>query len=61
MFGFFTDAVENALDIGIDLLDGEAPNRRQLAKLIDAGMTIAAISSATGIATDVLESILDED
>ena len=60
MFGFFTDAVENVLDITGDLLEGEAPSKRQLAKLVDAGLTVYAISEATGIAVDVLEKILDD-
>lgn len=60
MFGFFTDAVENALDIASDLLEGEAPSKRQLAKLVDAGLTVYAISEATGITVDVLEKILDD-
>jgi hypothetical protein len=61
MFGFFTDTVENVLDIAGDLLEGEAPSKRQLAKLVDAGLTVYAISEATGIAVDVLEGILEND
>jgi hypothetical protein len=60
MFGFFTDAVENVLDIAGDLLEGEAPSKRQLAKLVDAGLTVYAISEATGVAVDVLEGMLED-
>ena len=60
MFEFFTDAVENGLDIVGDLLECETPSKRQLAKLVDAGLTVYAISEATGIAVDVLEKILDD-
>ena len=60
MFGFFTDAIENTLDVAGDLLTGELPDKSQIVKLIDAGITIAAISSATGIATDIIEKILEE-
>jgi len=60
MFGFLTDAVENALDIGGDLLEGELPAKRQVAKLVDAGVSVYAISEATGLATDVIESLLED-
>jgi len=60
MFGFFEDAVVNVLDIGSDLLEGELPSKRQLAKLVDAGMSIYAISEITGIATDVLENMAED-
>jgi hypothetical protein len=60
MFGFFTDAVENVLDIGEDLLEGEVPTKRQLAKLVDAGLSAYAISEATGLAADVIESLMDD-
>ena len=60
MFGFFTDSVVNALDVAGDLLEGEAPTRRQLANLIDAGLTVYTISEATGIAVDVLENLLED-
>jgi hypothetical protein len=60
MFGFFEDAVVNVLDIGSDLLEGELPSKRQLAKLVDAGLSVYAISEATGIATDVLENLMDD-
>ena len=60
MFGLLTDAVENVFDMGSYLLDGELPTSRQLAKLVDAGMSVYAISEATGLATDVIEKMLDD-
>lgn len=61
MFGLLTGAIENALDITSDLLiDGELPSKRQVAKLIDDGLTIYAISEATGLAVDVIESIIED-
>lgn len=64
MFGIFnavTDAVENGLDILGGLAEGETPTKRQLAKLISDGVSIYTISEATGIAVDVLESIVDSE
>lgn len=62
MFGLFdavTGAVENGLDILSGLADGELPTKRQLAKLISDGVSIYAISEATGVAVDSLKSIVD--
>lgn len=64
MFGIFnavTDAVENGLDILGGLAEGETSTKRQLAKLISDGVSIYTISEATGIAVDVLESIVDSE
>jgi len=60
MFNFFTDAVENTLDIGSNLLDGELPSNNQVAKLVDAGLSIYAISEVTGLATDVIEEMMED-
>jgi len=60
MFDFFTDAVENTLDIGSNLLDGELPSKNQVAKLVDAGLSVYAISEVTGLATDVIESMRED-
>lgn len=60
MFGFLTDTIENGLDILGGLTEGEVPTKRQIAKAIDAGVTIYALSEATGVAVDVLEGILND-
>ena len=60
MFDFFTDAVENTLNIGSTLLDGELPSNNQVAKLVSAGLSIYAISEMTGLATDVIEDMMED-
>jgi len=60
MFNLFTDAVENTLDIGSNLLDGELPIKNQVAKLVDAGLTVYAISDVTGLAVDVIEDMMED-
>ena len=60
MFGFFTNAVENALDIAEGLCYGELPSKRQIAKLVDAGLSIYAISELTGFAEDVIKEIAED-
>lgn len=60
MFGFFTDAVENALTVGEKLITLEAPTKREIAKLADAGLSIAAIAGIVGVSADVVEAALEE-
>lgn len=60
MFEFITDAVENALDIGSSILNVEDITKRQIAKLVSDGVSIYAIASATGLAEEVIQSIVDE-
>jgi len=45
MFGFFTDAVENALTVGEKLITLDAPTKREIAKLADTRLTVAAIAA----------------
>lgn len=61
MFDFLEKSIENALGITGDLLDGEAPKKEQVAKLIADGLTIAAISEMTGIAVEVIEQFQEVD
>ena len=56
MFKMLTDAIDKVVG---GVLTGELPTRRQVAQMISDGMTVAAIASATGFATDVIEKILD--
>lgn len=42
------------------LLDGEARSRRQVAKLISDGLTVAAVASATGLAVEVIEKMMED-
>lgn len=60
MFNIFTDSVENALDVMGGLIEGEIPTSRQVAELVDAGVSLYSISEATGVAVDVLEKILED-
>jgi len=60
MFDFITDAVENALDVADGLVSGEDISKRQVARLISDGLSVAAIASATGIAVSVIENLMDE-
>lgn len=60
MFGFITDAVENVLDIGCSILDGEDVTKNQVAKLISDGVSIAVIASAAGVAVEVIEHIMED-
>jgi hypothetical protein len=46
--------------IGSDLLDGELPSKRQIARLVSDGVSVAAIASAAGVAQDVIEKILED-
>jgi len=59
MFKMLTDAIDNTLAVVGGVFTGELPTRRQVAQMISDGMTVAAIASATGFATDVIEKILD--
>ena len=61
MFKLLTDAIDNTLTVAGGVLTGDLPTQRQVAQLISDGMTVASIAGATGLAVDVIESILDED
>ncbi len=60
MFKILTNAVENCLHVVTAPLYGKVPNKQQVAKLIADGLTIYAVSEATGVAVDMLEKILDD-
>lgn len=61
VFGFLTSTIENALDAAInsleDLADGELPSSRNVATLIDAGLTVAAIASMYNVSDSIIERI----
>ena len=60
MFDFLTDAVENALDVADSVLSGEDVTKRQVARLVSDGLSIAAIASATGLAVEIIEKMVDD-
>lgn len=59
MFNFITDAIENTLDVADSLLSGEDVTKKQIAKLISDGLSVYAISSATGLAVDVIQKYIE--
>jgi len=60
MFDFVTGSIENGLDILGDLASGELPTKRMVAKLLSDGLSIYAISEATGVAVDLIEKIIED-
>jgi transposase len=61
MFDFITDAVENALDVADSVISGEDVTKRQVARLVSDGLSIAAIASVTGLAVSVIERFIAEE
>jgi hypothetical protein len=59
MFDYFEKAIENVLDVGEGLLEGEMPTKKQVASLVSAGLSAYAISEITGIAEDVIENLIE--
>lgn len=60
MLKFLTDSIENALDVVGDVMTGEEVDKRQVAKLIADGLSVAAVASATGLAVEVIEKMLED-
>ena len=67
MFGLFdglTKVVKSGLNVGESLVTGDwienGVDKDELATLIAGGLTIFVISEATGIAVDVLETVMDD-
>ena len=61
MFGWFEDAVDNILDVADTVTDFELPSKRQVAKLVDTGLTVASIAAMYDVGTDVIEGLLEDD
>lgn len=57
MLGFLTDGIENALDVGESLMTGEDVSKRQVARLIDDGLSAVAIASMFGVSVDYIKSL----
>lgn len=60
MFGLFSDVVETGLDALEGLAYGELPSKRQVARLVDAGLTVYAISQFLGVSEEVICEMIDE-
>jgi len=60
MFGFLTDAIDNALDVADRVMSGEDVSRRQLAKL--ASDTVATVAGAALVSegVELLQELLSE-
>lgn len=58
MFGL-VDMIDNALTVGGNLLAGELPSQREVAKLIADGIEIAAIAAFFDVSVDVIQEMLD--
>lgn len=61
MFGLLTDVIDTAISMPVKLIDGELPSSHDVAKLIDAGVTVAAIAHATGFAEEVILELAKDD
>ena len=66
IFGFIEDGaklIEDAVDVGTSVatmgMYGEL-NKENVSRLISAGLTVYAISEATGVAVDLIEKALEE-
>ena len=62
LFDGIVDEVENALDVGekVVTLEWDRIDRREVARLIASGMTVAAIAHAAGVAEDVVQAMIDD-
>lgn len=60
MFKMLTDAIDNTLTVVGGVFAGDLPTQRQVAQMISDGMTIAAVASATGLAVEVVEKLLED-
>jgi len=59
MFGLFNNVIESTLNVGESLLDIEAPKKRDVVALVDAGLTAVVISQTLGVSMDFVEGIMD--
>lgn len=60
MFGFLTDAFDNALDVADRLMGGEDVSRRQVAKLATDAVVVATGAVAVSEGLDLLQDLLGE-
>ena len=60
MFKLLSDAIENAMDVAEDFVDGNL-SKEKVAKLIADGISIAAIAVMFDVSVDAIESIIDDE
>lgn len=63
VFGFLADTIEKTLDAAADsidaLADGELPDTKDLATMLDTGLSIAAIASMYGASEEVIKGLVE--
>lgn len=59
-FGIFIDPIDSGINLLSAIASGEEICREDVVKLLDAGMTIAAIAAGVGVGVDVIESLLED-
>ena len=65
MFDLLTKPIEAALNVAGDTFnmligEGDGPSRENVAELISAGLTVAAIAHGFGVAEDVIYSLIEK-
>ena len=65
MFGLFTSAIKAALDVTTDTFnmmigEGDGPSAENVAELVDAGLTVAAIAHGFGVGEEVIQALIDD-
>lgn len=59
MFGMLINPIVNLFSIGESIVEGDGPTKRQVAQLVDDGVTIAAIATGFGVGIDVIQNLLE--
>lgn len=60
MFGFLTDAIDNALDVADRLMSGEDVSRRQVSKLASDAVVITTGAVVVSEGVELLQDLLSE-
>lgn len=60
MFGIVDDIIDSVVDLPAKVLNGEDITREDVKKLVRGGASVAAIAYSLGVATDVIERLLEE-
>jgi len=66
MFKFITDTAKSAVDLACDTAglvvgEGDGPKREDVAELLAAGLTVAAIATALDTTVDVVEGLIEDE
>jgi DNA-binding NarL/FixJ family response regulator len=60
VFNFLTDSIENALTVANGFVTGEDVTKRQVAKLIADGVTVAGAAALLDVSVDTIKRLLDD-